>query len=143
MNMKVIIYDTIALLHQIIRSDIYSQGYIQSLRTFSRAIAPLLIAQTGVGGYTVKQIRKFVEYISNKDSNGLIVASCVSVSALTHLLCELSGRKSNIVIGVTVQNGKVYSHAWVELDNAEKIDFFNDGRGYKTIKRFSIKDTLC
>ncbi len=126
------------VMHTFLRTAINKFGYINTVKAISISLKSTSASLRTFTPLSTKQIRRIATTIIAAD---MLVASCVSISLIVHLFCLLPKTKSNIVIGVTVINDKVFSHAWVETNN-EKIDFMSEGYDYKVIKKFSLLDRL-
>jgi hypothetical protein len=130
------------ILHQFVRHKIYEIGYVKAIRFFANETYFLFNTKRKNSLIKVKEIRKILSKIVEDDYNGRLVASCISISTLAHILCQISGIDSKVVIGVCVINGKLYSHAWLEVSDGEVMDFMSENREYKIIKRFDFNELL-
>ena len=129
------------VMHTLLRTNINKFGYVDTIKDLSKDINSILLAINNFSVLSVKQIRKIAKVIIEKDLSNELVASCISISLLIHILCILYKIDSYIVIGVVLINGKLFSHAWVETVDA-KIDFMAEGYNYKTIKKFTLLDNI-
>lgn len=129
------------VIHTFLRTAINKFGYVNTIKAISMNLKSTSKSLCTFTPLSTKQIKKIATTIIAADNTDMLVASCVSISLIVHIFCLLSKIKSNIVIGVTVINDKVFSHAWVETNN-ERIDFMSEGYDYKVIKKFSLLDEL-
>lgn len=127
------------LIHTILRMNINQLGYVNAIKVLSKNFISVLNAVNTFPPLSTRQIKKIAATIITDDNKDMLVTSCISISLLVHILCLLSKINSEIVIGVTIINGKVFSHAWVETHD-ETFDFMSEGYNYKVIKKFSLLD---
>lgn len=140
--MKKIIYTEAILIHQFIRKSIYKIGYIETLKSIKKDIFDCLALEDFTINLKASVINKMLNYIVNEDKENSLVSSCISITILAHILCILSNIKSKIVIGVKIENGKLFSHSWLKVIDSNKkiINYFEDYRNYKVIKEFCLGD---
>ena len=125
------------VIHNLLRININTFGYVKSINLLSIGLNSILSAIDTFHPLSIKEIKKIIKFIIDKDASNELVTSCISISLFVHILCLISKINSKIIIGVALINNKVFSHAWVETD-FEKIDFMSEGYAYKVIKEISI-----
>lgn len=128
------------LLHQIIRAQIYDTSYIDAIKFLSKNLCKKINKENFICELSYKKIKKILKYIEEQDMKNNIVSSCISLTLLAHILCIYSNKNTEIVIGVKIENGKVLSHSWLEVEDGGVINFFTDYSKYKIIKKFSLEN---
>lgn len=128
------------ILHQIIRGCIYANDYITTIKMLKKQLYDNLNFSRLCVKLSLKKIKKIVDYVYLLDKQNELVSSCISITILAHILCEMANIKSQIVIGVNIENGKLLSHSWLVLKNNEVINYFTDYKKYRPIKKFMIKE---
>lgn len=132
--MKSNLLDECILVHALLRHNIMSFGYKETIDTVNKVIANVPIRRKNIG---IKKLRNVAQTLFNLSYQGEIVGSCLSISLTIHFLLTIYGYVSEIHIGVCVIDEKLFSHAWVEFESAI-IGEAQDGLDYTTIMKVKI-----
>ena len=134
--------ELILLTHSLIRMSIIHCGYIEAMRQISTTICSIYQIDRRKLSMKKRDIVSALEDIIRQDTNGQVVASCISIAATAHVLLYMMGVSSKIVIGVRLIDKKILSHSWVEITSDEIINFQFDNIEYKPIRKFDLDSFL-
>lgn len=130
------------IIHSFIRAELSKTDFYTAIKSIAMCLVPF-IENTNISykDFDFNILAKIAKKILTEDKQGELVSSCVSISILIHLLLCIYNIDSYIIIGVCVNSGKTFSHAWVVSDNKE-YNYKFDNYEYKEINRINLKEVL-
>lgn len=132
-----------APLHGIIRYLIFKEGFEVAYSHIALELYSLFIRSkyTKKKSLKLKNVRKLALYLYELDEAEDITSSCVSIAVAIQAILFANGINSHLVIGVRKADEKLFSHAWVCLEN-EIIDPREKYRGLVILQKLTLVDEI-
>ena len=89
-----------------------------------------------------RQLTTFSSELYEMDEKNLLVSSCVSIAMTNQFLLYSCGVQSDLVIGIKKMDEKLFSHAWIETEDGQKIDPQNHLGELTVMNRFILKNQV-
>ncbi|MBD8840540.1 MULTISPECIES: lasso peptide biosynthesis B2 protein [Paenibacillus] len=74
------------------------------------------------------------------DENDHLITSCVSIAMTVQAILFSAGYESDLLIGVKKIDEKLFSHAWVRLEDGRTIDPNHKGNDLKVLKIYNMSE---
>lgn len=130
------------IIHSFIKIELSRSDFYTAIKSIAVCISPFIEKSNILRkDLDYKTLEKIAKKILSEDSQGKLVSSCVSISILLHILLCIYNIDSYIVIGVCVNSGKTFSHAWVVSEKKE-FNYRFDNFEYKEINRINLKEVF-
>ncbi|HEK9103804.1 lasso peptide biosynthesis B2 protein [Bacillus sp. Xin] len=84
------------------------------------------------------ELRNHGKILYDLDENDHLITSCVSIAVTIQSILFSNGLDANLLIGVKKIDNKLFSHAWVELENGESIDPNNKNKDLQVLQKYSM-----
>ncbi|RCK13041.1 lasso peptide biosynthesis B2 protein [Bacillus licheniformis] len=93
----------------------------------------------GRNGFTATAAgsQTWLKRISDLDEDDHLVTSCVSIALTIQSILFSNGSDADLMIGVKKIDDKLFSHAWVQMENGKSID---PNHKNKNLKRALVKN---
>lgn len=128
--------------HQLVRSKLLNDGLEKTIQDLAIQFFPFYEnAHRRKDRLRAKQIEKLSHRLYFFDQQGYLVSSCVSISLTCLILLYAEGIEADLVIGIKKLDGKLYSHAWVELKNGRIIDPQKQKK-FHVLKRYRLREIV-
>lgn len=130
------------VIHSFIRIELSKSDFYTAIKAIATCLFPFIESNNiSPKNFNYKILEDIAKKILIKDNQGELVSSCVSISILLHLLLCIYNIDSYIVIGICVNSGKTFSHAWV-VSGEKEFNYRFDNFEYKEINRINLKEVL-
>lgn len=86
----------------------------------------------------INELHTLGQMLYTLDEDDHLVTSCVSIAVTIQSILFSAGNESDLLIGVKKIDQKLFSHAWVQLRNGDKIDPNNKNRDLKVLKKYDM-----
>lgn len=130
-------------LHQCVRIMLLESDFQDAYHRLVVNFFPLFeSARRNPFAYKIEELHRFGRQLYELDEQDHLTTSCVSLSITYQLLLLTCGVKADVVIGYKKVDEKLFSHAWVELENERKLDPQNELGELVELHRLTLQDEI-
>lgn len=126
--------------HAFVRMMLLNYDFEEAYEKIAIHLFPLYASaqQRGAGLLDIDELHQNGEYLYSLDEDDHLVTSCVSIALTIQSILFSNGSDADLMIGVKKIDDKLFSHAWVQMENGKSIDPNHKNKDLKVLQTYKM-----
>lgn len=127
-------------IHAFGRMMLLNNEFEEAYKNIAIHLFPLYASagQRHAGNIDTYNLEQYGKHLYALDEDDHLITSCVSIALTIQSVLFSSGCNANLLIGVKKIDDKLFSHAWVQLENGVSIDPNNKNKNLKVLQTYNM-----
>ncbi|MEC1259171.1 lasso peptide biosynthesis B2 protein [Bacillus swezeyi] len=128
--------------HAFVRMMLLNHEFEEAYEKIAVHMFPLYASakQRNAARLNTHDLQEHGKQLYSLDEADHLVTSCVSIALTIQSILFSNGCNADLLIGVKKIDDKLFSHAWVQLENGDSIDPNNKNKDLRVLQTYNMTD---